>query len=190
MTPSRPPPTGEITGLIAAAAAGDRAALDRAVPLLYSELRRIADRQLRREAGVPTLHATDLVHEAWFKLAGHPPPASDRAHFFALAARTMRQVLVDRARRRLAVKRGAGAEMVTFGSGEGALTVDPSELIALDEALAGLEPRQRQVVEYRFFAGLDEREIGELLGVTERTVRRDWLKARAWLYRALYPETQ
>jgi RNA polymerase sigma factor (TIGR02999 family) len=188
MDPSRPPSPGEITGLIAAAAAGDREALDRAVPLLYTELRRIAGRQLRREGGVPTLHATDLVHEAWFKLAGHPPPAADRAHFLALAARAMRQVLVDRARRRLAAKRGAGAEMVTFGSGEGALAVDPAELLALDQALDGLEARQRQVVEYRFFGGLEEKEIGELLGVTERTVRRDWLKARAWLYRALYPE--
>ncbi len=181
------PTHGEVTRLIRAARSGDDGAVEQLFPLVYEELRRMARRHLAREHAPPTLNPTDLVHEAYFKLAGSVPDASDRRHFMAIAARAMRQVLVDRARQRRAHKRGGGAQVVTLselhgGSGE----LDAAELLALDAALEQLDARQRQVVEYRFFGGLEEREIAELLGVTTRTVQRDWVKARAWLYRELY----
>ena len=108
----------------------------------------------------------------------------------ALAAHAMRQVLVDAARRRGAQKRGGEWERVTLSAAENQLEIRADELLGLDAALEQLEPRQRQVVEYRFFAGLEEAEIAELLGVSDRTVRREWVKARAWLYRELYPGNQ
>lgn len=164
-----------------------RTVLDDLLPVLYEDLRRIARREIGREHAPPTLNATDLVHEAYLRLAASRPEAADRAHMLALASRVMRQVLVDRARRRRADKRGGGAERVTLsGLPVAAGELDEAELLALDDALAQLEPRQRQVVECRFFGGMSEAEIAEALGVTERTVRRDWVKARAWLYRDLY----
>lgn len=181
---SRP---GELTDLLRAAREGDRDALNRVVPLVYDDLRRLARRQLRREAGPRTLQATALVHEAFVKLsAGAALAARDRAHFFAIAARAMRQVLVDEARRRRAGKRGGEWVRTTLAEGQHAVEMAPDELIALDQALEELEPRQRQVVELRFFGGLEETEIAEALGVSDRTVRREWVKARARLYRLLY----
>lgn len=181
------PTHGEVTRLIRAARSGDDRAVEQLFPLVYEELRRMARRHLAREHAPPTLNPTDLVHEAYFKLAGSLPDASDRRHFMAIAARAMRQVLVDRARQRQAQKRGGGAPIVTLSEADGGpRELDAADLIALDSALERLEPRQRQVVEYRFFGGLEEREIAELLGVTTRTVQRDWVKARAWLYRELY----
>jgi RNA polymerase sigma factor (TIGR02999 family) len=180
--------SGEVTRLLRAARGGDRGALDRVVPLVYAELRALARHQLGREHGARTLHATDLVHEAYLKLAGGPVRAADRTHFLAIAARAMRQVLVDHARARRAAKRGLGWERTTLSSGDWTVEVDPGEVIALDDALEQLEPRQRQIVEYRFFGGMEEREIAELLGVSDRTVRREWVRARAWLYRAIYAE--
>src|SRR5690606_24294672 len=112
--------------------------------------------------------------------------AKDRAHFLAIAARAMRQVLVDEARRRRAGKRGGEPVRTTLAEGRHAVDMDPDELIALDRALEDLEPRQRQVVELRFFSGLEETEIAALLGVSDRTVRREWVRARARLYRSLY----
>lgn len=179
----------EVTRLLDAAKQGDRDALDRLLPLVYDELRRLADRELRREHGARTLQATALVHEAYIKLAGGGAiHASDRAHFLAIAARAMRQVLVDQARKRKASKRGGDWAVTTLGSADGVADVDAAEMLALDAALDQLDERQRQVVEYRFFAGLEEKEIATMLGVTDRTVRRDWVKARAWLYRAMYPD--
>jgi RNA polymerase sigma factor (TIGR02999 family) len=184
-------PEPDVTVLLGQARSGDRAALDRLMPLVYTELRDLADRQLRREHGERTLHATALVHEVYLKFAGgHGLAARDRAHFLALAAHAMRQVLVDAARRRNAQKRGGEWERVTLSAAENALEVRAEELIGLDAALEKLDPRQRQIVEYRFFAGLEEAEIAELLGVSDRTVRREWVKARAWLYRELYPGQQ
>ena len=178
----------EVTLLLSRARSGDRAALDRLMPLVYTELRALADRQLRREHADRTLHATALVHEVYLKFAsGQRIAAHDRAHFLALAAHAMRQVLVDAARRRSAQKRGGAWERVTLSAAENALEFRADELLGLDAALEQLEPRQRQIVEYRFFAGLEEKEIAELLGVSDRTVRREWVKARAWLYRELYP---
>jgi len=180
---------GDVTRLLGAARAGDPDALERLVPLVYEELRLLAGRQLRRERVPRTMDPTALVHEAYVKLAaGGAVRASDRSHFLAIAARAMRQVLVDQARRRMAVKRGDGWARTTLRDGDHVMSARAEEMVALDEALAALDPRQRQVVECRFFAGLEEEEIAEVLGVSVRTVRRDWVKARAWLYRSLYPD--
>lgn len=179
--------TGDVTRLLQASRSGDREALDQLVPLVYDQLRALARRQLSRERAGHTLLATDLVHEAWGKLAVGSFDANDRGHFLAIAARAMRQVLVDHARSRDAVKRGGGWSRTTLAGGEHAVTFQPDELIELDRAMEQLDPRQKQVVELRFFAGLEEKEVAEVLGVTDRTVRRDWVKARAWLYKAMYP---
>ncbi len=178
---------GEVTRLLSSARAGDGAALDRLVPLVYEDLRALARRQLGREHGPRTLQPTALVHEAYVKLSGGAAlAASDRAHFMAIAGRAMRQVLVERARHHLASRRGGAWQQTTLTDGSWTAELDADQLIALSDALDTLDPRQRQVVECRFFAGLEEKEIAEALGVTERTVRRDWTKARAWLYRELY----
>lgn len=189
MRPGESSGQGDVTRLLQAARGGERRALDRLLPLVYDELRGLAERQLSRERAGHTLGATGLVHEAYVKLAaGGTGDASDRAHFLAIAARAMRQVLVDYARRRMAVKRGGGWERTTLGAGQAAVEFNLEEMLALDRALDELEPRQREIVEYRFFAGLEEHEIATVLGISERTVRRDWVKARAWLYRSLYPD--
>jgi RNA polymerase sigma factor (TIGR02999 family) len=178
---------GEVTRLLSSARAGDGTALDRLVPLVYEDLRALARRQLGREHGPRTLQPTALVHEAYIKLSGGAAlAASDRAHFLAIAGRAMRQILVERARHHLASRRGGGRQQTTLTDGSWTTELDAEQLIALSDALDTLEPRQRQVVECRFFAGLEEKEIAEALGLTERTVRRDWTKARAWLYRELY----
>jgi RNA polymerase sigma factor (TIGR02999 family) len=179
----------EVTELLRAVKSGQRDAMDRLVPLVYDELRALAGRQLRRERGDHTLQATALVHEAWARLVRSPVDAADRAHFLAIAARAMRQVLIDHARTHKAVKRGKGWERTTLSDGRAAVEFRADELLALDRALEQLEPRQRQVVEFRFFAGMEEQEIATVLGITDRTVRRDWVKARAWLYRSLYGES-
>jgi len=181
---------GDVTRLLEAVRGGERDALDRLLPIVYEELRAVAGRQLGRERPDHTLHATALVHETYVKLAGGGVDAVDRAHFLAIAARAMRQVLVDHARRRMAAKRGGDWAVTTLSDGHNAVDFRPEEMLALDRALERLEPRQRQVVEYRFFAGMAEAEIGAALEISERTVRRDWVKARAWLYRELYPEPE
>ena len=178
--------TGEVTRLLRAAREGEPGALDRIVPLVYEDLRRLAQRQLGRSFGPQSVRPTELVHEAYVKLAlGGATAANDRAHFLAIASGAMRQVLIDEARKRKAVKRGRGWTRATLSGSQWVTDVDIDELLTLNDALDELDPRQRQVVECRFFGGLEEREIAEALGVTERTVRRDWVKARAWLYRAL-----
>lgn len=187
MSANTPPLAGEVTRLIRAARAGDDLAVERLFPLVYQQLRAMARRRLAGEFAPATLDPTELVHEAWFKLAGNLPEAGDREHFLAIAARAMRQVLVDRARQRRAAKRGGGVPVITLSEAQGGLgALDPNEVLALDEALEGLEERQRRIVEYRFFGGLEEAEIAAILGVTTRTVQRDWAKARAWLYREMY----
>jgi RNA polymerase sigma factor (TIGR02999 family) len=156
--------------------------------LVYDELRALAERQLRRERPGHTLQATALVHEAYLKLASGGALPADRSHFVGTAARAMRQVLVDHARRRSADKRGGAWQRTTLGEGPAALELELDTILDLDRAMERLDPRQCRVVELRFFAGLEEKEIAEILGVTERTVRRDWVKARAWLYAEMYPE--
>jgi len=183
---------GEVTKLLRDAREGDHAALDQVLVLIYDDLRALARSQLRREYQERTLEPTALVHEAYLKMVrGARLQASDRSHFLALAAHAMRQVLVDHARRRTAAKR-EGAEQwrpITLGDVEGKVSrpdLAPEDLLALDDALERLEPRQRRIVECRFFGGMTDEEIAAALGVTDRTVRREWVKARAWLNRALY----
>jgi RNA polymerase sigma factor (TIGR02999 family) len=165
-----------------------RDSLDRLLPVVYEELRAIAHRHLAKYGPGGSLATTGLVHEAYLKLVDQSQAEwRDRAHFLALSSLAMRHVLVDQARARAALKRGS-ARMVTLD--EEAIAVDDSAeaLMAIDEALdrlAAVEPRLAKVVECRFFGGLSEREIAEALGVTERTVERDWVKARVLLYRAL-----
>ena len=180
---------GDVTRLLRAASAGDRAALDRVLPLLYEDLRRLARRQLARERGSRTIQPTTLVHEAYLKLARSTPHVQNRAHLLAITAHAMRQVLVDHARERLAAKRGPDWASTTLTDGVSTTSLDPAALVALNDALERLDPRLRQVVECRFFAGLDDAEIADALGVTTRTVRRDWAKARAWLHRWLSEES-
>lgn len=180
---------GDVTQLLQAAREGERGALDRLIAVVYDELRVMARRQLSRERSGHTLHATALVHEAYVKLAGGPIDATDRAHFLAIAARAMRQILVDHARRKKAQKRGGEWEITTLTDGSRSVEFNPEEMLALDRALDELDERQRQVVEFRFFGGMEETEIATVLAVSERTVRRDWVKARAWLYRSLYPQS-
>jgi RNA polymerase sigma factor (TIGR02999 family) len=181
---------GAVTRLLRAARGGDRDAMNRIVPLVYEDLRAIASRKLRREGGERTMRPTSLVHETYMKLSnGVAMRAGDRAHLLAIAARAMRQVLIDDARRRSAAKRGGEWECAPLEDHMGASASGADEMLALNDALDALEPRQRQIVECRFFGGMAEDEIAESLGVSARTVRRDWVKARAWLYRALYGST-
>jgi RNA polymerase sigma factor (TIGR02999 family) len=184
-----PESQGAITTLLAAAREGNTDALDRLMPMVYTELREIAHRQLRRERSDHTLSTTALVHEAYLRLMGQSNVDwRDRAHFYAIAARVMRRVLVDYARRRSAKKRG-GLPPVTL---DDALAVvdDQAELVvAVDDALtrlASIDERQSQVVQFRFFGGLTEDEIAAILGVSSRTVRNDWVKAKGWLYQEIF----
>jgi len=163
---------------------------DDLLPVVYDELRRLAARYLRGQRGGHTLQPTALVHEAYLRMAkGGALPLDDRTHFFALAARAMRQVLVDHARRRAAVKRGGDPERVTLDDtleiGRGGEEKRRLDLLALNEALERLSPRQCRVVELRYFAGLTIAEAAESLGVGTRTVEDDWALARAWLQRRL-----
>ncbi len=172
-----------------AASAPDPSTTETLFPLVYEELKRVAHRQLRAR-GPNTLCTTDLVHEAFLKLKAPRGGAwDDRAHFFGAAARAMRQVLVDFARSRGALKRGGGWRLVSLDDGEASLQLELHELVALDDALDRLDeasPRLRRLVELRFFAGLPTTEVAALLGVTPRTVERDWLKARLFLLDRLH----
>jgi RNA polymerase sigma factor (TIGR02999 family) len=183
------PANTEITALLQAHAAGDAAALEQLLPRVYGELRRIARIRLRRERSGHTLAATDLVHEAYLKLL--PVERVDwrsRAHFFAIASRAMRNVLVDHAVRRGAAKRGAGVAVLAIDEHDAATEQPLDDLIALSEALTRLEQldaRQAQVVECRFFGGLSLDETAEALNTSAATVSRDWTFARAWLHNEL-----
>jgi len=164
---------------------GDASALDRIVPLLYQDLKRMAGGQLRRGAPAMTLGATGLVHELYLKLLGQQNLDSrDRGHFLAISARAMRQVLADGARRRAAAKRGGGQAMVTFEEDMALADEDAAWLADLDDALtrlAQVNERLARVVECRFFGGLSEAETAAALDTSLRTVQRDWMRARAWL---------
>ena len=182
--PSSAIPPSAVTRLLDSVREGDAVALDRVFEAAYEELRRLARSRLR--SSDTTLSATGLVHEVYLKFAGGIPlRAEGRAHFLAIAGRAMRQLLIDHHRESTALKRGGGWEQTTLGDGHGMLSVDGDEVLAVNDALDRLEPRQRQVAEHRLFAGMEEHEIAAVLGVSERTVRRDWTKARAWLVHAL-----
>lgn len=186
---SIPAHADEITDLLPEVREGEPAAVSRLMTLVYDELHAMAHRRLRRSPPGQTLNTTALVHEAYLKLV-EPAPGDwrDRSHFLAIAATAMRYIVVDHARRRGAEKRGGGLHHTSLDGeklGVGGRTV---ELLALDQALerlAGVSDRLARVVELLYFGGLTEREAGEVLDVTERTVRRDWRKARAFLCRAL-----
>ena len=168
----------------------DVAATERLLPVVYEELRRIAHRQLLSERADHTLNTTGLVHEAYLRLAAPTGLQwADRAHFFAVAARAMRRVLIDHARRYRAAKRPGSRQRVPLDDVNLAVEERAEGLLALNEALdrlAQLDPRQSRVVECRFFGGMTEEETAAALGVTPRTVRRDWVKAKGWLYQELY----
>ena len=185
MAPDTPPP---ITELLLAWRRGDEAAFEQLVPIVHAELRRTAGRYMVQERREHTLQATALVNEVYLRLVQiHRIDWRDRAHFFAMAARLMRRVLVDHARARGYPKRGGGARRVSFDE---ALPVaaPSSDVVAVDEALQALErqdPRKAHVVELRFFGGLSVDETAEALGVSPQTVMRDWRLAKAWIRREL-----
>lgn len=167
---------------------GDQGAYERLIPLVYADLRRLARLQLRREPAGHSLQPTLLVHEAYLRLADAQVRWQNRTHFLSVAARVMRRILVERARAKGAVKRGGGVLRVTLTSHVPAPTVDPVDILRLDDALIRLETldaRQAQVVELCYFGGLTYPEIGTLLGISEATVDRDLRHARAWLRREL-----
>lgn len=178
-----------VARLLAAARRGDAQAADELAPLVYQELRRIARGHVRREHPGHTLQATDLAHEAWARLmGGRELRAQNRAHFLAIAANSMRQILVERARARRALKRGGGADRITFD--EALLPGVPrsADVEAIDEALTALaaeHPDLARIVELRFFGGLTVEETAEALGSSPATVKRRWALAKAWLVRSL-----
>ncbi len=179
-----------VTQLLAQARAGDATARDAAFELVYAELKRLAHRQLAAQRGA-TLCTTALVHEAYVRLSAAQCTPQDRRHFIALGARAMRFVLVDHARRASAQKRDGVMQTLSVTGGalaDGSGESGAADVLALDEALqrlTALDARLAQVVEWRFFGGLSEPEIAEELGLTERTVQRDWRRARAFLHREL-----
>lgn len=179
----------DITELLSAWSGGDQAAFDRLVPLVYEELSRIASRALRGEAIGHTLTTQALVHESYINLVVRSVgEAESRAHFFALAAKVMRRILIDHARRRQAQKRGGGQVHVTLGHRVASAAPDFEQLLDLDAALTALatrDPRLVDVVECRFFGGMTVDETAEALDVSKRTVEREWTRAKAYLYRDL-----
>ena len=178
-----------ITELLVDWGQGDQAALDKLMPLVYDELRRLANNYLRKEAAGHTLQPTALVNEAYLKLVGQKTNWQNRAHFFAISAKLMRRILVDHARQRQAAKRG-GAEQhrLSITSAETIVKQPAVDLLALNEALdelAQMDQQQGRIVELKFFAGLSIEETAEVLGISHATVERDWKMARAWLRRQL-----
>ena len=182
----------EVTQLLHELRGGDEAAIGKLVPLVYEDLRRIARRQLLGERSDHTLSTTALVHEAYFRLVDLDRVEwQDRAHFCAVAAQAMRRILVDYARRRNAQKRGGGQSHLSLDENRIAVDDQAELVLSLDQALtrlAALDERLALVVEYRYFGGLNEEEAAEVLGVSARTVRRDWSKAKAWLFKELYAD--
>ncbi|MEP6920513.1 MAG: sigma-70 family RNA polymerase sigma factor [bacterium] len=179
----------EVTLLLLAWSEGDHAALDKLVPLVYEELHHLAHRYISRERPGNTLQTTALAHEAYLRLVDAKGVRwQNRAHFFAVAARTMRRILVDLARAKHSFKHGGGAQQISLNGVLAASSTRGPDMLALDEALgrlAALNPRQSQVVELRYFGGLTEEEVAEVIKISPRTVRYDWRLAKAWLYREL-----
>ncbi|HEY6400307.1 MAG TPA: sigma-70 family RNA polymerase sigma factor [Blastocatellia bacterium] len=182
----------ETTRLLKAWSEGDETALERLVPLVDAELRRLARQYLRQERPDHILQTTALVNEAWVRLINWPDVSwQNRAHFIGLAAQLMRRVLVDEARRRQAQRHGADAVHVSLADAEGIAREKGADLVALDDALnelATFDERQSKIVELRFFGGLSLEETAEALKISARTVQREWSLAQAWLYRELSRE--
>ena len=183
----------DVTTLLHAYCNGDREAFNELVPLVYSDLRVIARRHLRKTKRGQTLDTTALVHEVYMKMVDQEKVSlKDRAHFLAVSACAMRQVIITHARTRTAAKRGGGNEPVSLDESRIAVDTQAERLISLDEALQRLRARNErmaQVVECRFFAGLSELETAEALDISVRTAQRDWTRARAWLHEDLGPST-
>ena len=185
------PSSGEVTRLLQAWRDGDEAARDRLIPLVYTELRRRAAGHLRRERRGHTLRPTDLVHETYLRLCDQNPAWRNRDQLFGVASRLMRRILVDHARMRAALKRG-GVRVTLAEDMAAAASAEP-DLLDLDaalEELAALDDRQVHLVEMRFFGGLGIEEAARLLGVSVATANRDWVTAKAWLYRRLKQKQQ
>lgn len=186
------PESVDITGLLARARQGERAALDAVFPHVYDDLRRAAHRELARWRPGETLDTTALVHEAYLRLVdARRADYADRRHFYAAAATAMRHIIVDHARQQRSAKRGGGRPAVSLDGLEVASPDAADEVVALDEALTILgndHPRLAQVVELRFFAGLSVEETADAMDLSPRTVKREWQKARAFLYRTMHPD--
>ncbi|HEU4712044.1 MAG TPA: sigma-70 family RNA polymerase sigma factor [Pyrinomonadaceae bacterium] len=184
-----PPQEHEITQLLAKWSDGNQAALDELYPLVYEELHRLARRYMSRERKGHTLQTTALINEAYVRLVDQRNVQwANRSHFFAISAQIMRRILIDHARRHAYAKRGGGARQVSLDETAAVIQDNLSEFLRLDEALtslAQLDPRRSQVVELRYFGGLNNEEIADVLKISENTVIRDWNMARAWLYRQL-----
>lgn len=189
-----PPDPGEITRLLLSISQGDRHALNRLFPIVYAELRSIAHRQLASIRPGDTLQTTALVHEAYLKLLGAARPEwNDRRHFFAVASRAMRQITVDYARTQAAQKRGGHAQVLSLDEQQLPVADRAHELVLLDGALTELEAlseRPARIVELRFFGGLSVEETASAMDISERTVKREWQKARAFLFDALRREAR
>lgn len=185
---SKPSPD-DITGLLVAWGDGDKAALDRLMPLVYQELRRLARRQMRRERRGDTLQTTALVNEAYLRLVDYERvQARDRNHFLSIASQAMRRILIERVRSRRADKRGSNPQKISLDEVAEVADARAADLLALDEALQALsmiDPRKAQLVELRYFGGLTIEETANVLGVSTPTVERDWRTARIWLHREI-----
>lgn len=183
------PPAGEVTQLLVDWRNGDRAALDRLMPLVYRELHRLASAYMRRESPGHTLQTTALVNEAYLKLVDQKNVRwQNRAHFFGIAAQVMRCILVDHARAHARVKRGGGEHRLSLDEVAVVSRQRAREFVLLDDALKALaetDPRKSRIVEMRFFVGLSIEEIAEVEKLSLRTIEREWRKAKAWLYLAI-----
>jgi RNA polymerase sigma factor (TIGR02999 family) len=179
----------EVTQLLLAWRNGDREAFDRLVPIVYDELRRLAHRYIAKKLAGRTLQTTDLVNEAYLRMVGQDQIAwHNRAHFFAVAAQVMRSLLVDRARSRQAAKRGGGGRQVSLDEAAVIVPERDVNILALNEALerlAAFDSRKLRIVELRYFGGLSVEETAEVMSLSPITIKREWLKAKAWLYSEL-----
>jgi RNA polymerase sigma factor (TIGR02999 family) len=176
----------EVTLILQAIDRGEAAASEELLPLVYNELRRLAAARMAQEAAGHTLQPTALVHEAWLRLTGHTKqPWQNRAHFFGAAAEAMRRILIERARRKSRLKRGSGQALLDIADLDVMSAMPDDKILLVDEALEQLQaedPEKARIVSLKFFAGLTNNQVAELLSVNERTVRRQWEFARAWLF--------
>lgn len=183
----------EVTRILEAIERGEPQAAEALLPLVYEELRRLAAAKMAREHASHTLQPTALVHEAWLRLSGSENQQwHNRGHFFAAAAEAMRRILIERARRRQRIRHGGGQERVEFDEEQIEASAGDDRLLQIHEALDRLAAKdavKAEVVKMRFFVGMTDREIAEVLGVTERTVERHWAYAKAWLFRSIQDET-
>lgn len=183
------PSPEEITGLLLDWGKGDKAALDRVIPIVYQELRRLAHRQMRRERAGDTLQTTALINEAYLRLVDYARVRPrDRAHFFAIAAQAMHRILIERARSRRSAKRGSGGQKISLEEAADVSNERAADLVALDEALtnlAAIDPRKAEIVELKYFGGMTIEETAEVLEVSTPTVERDWHMAKIWLHREI-----